>query len=129
MARHLKPAQLSVGVLLIASLLSWAAVKVLYVGVRQIPVGKVGSHKIVFCWTWNSWGSLIASDGRTGYYRIYDKEGQKVFELFSDTYAFDIVFGGEKKAEFQLDSGETKFWSPPECKKTKSEQAAASDGP
>ena len=101
------------GVLLIVSLLSLAALKVLYVGVRQVPVGKVGNNEIVFCWTWNSWGSLIANDGRAGYYRIYDKEGQKVFELFSDTYAFDIVLGGEKKAEFQLDSGETKFWSPP----------------
>lgn len=113
MARHLKTAQLSVGVLLIALLLCCAILKVLYIGVRQIPVGKVGSHEIVFCWTWNSLGSLISNDGRAGYYRIYDKRGKKVFELFSDTYAFDIVLGGEKKAEFQLDSGETKFWSPP----------------
>jgi hypothetical protein len=90
-----------------------AALKVLYFGVRQIPVGKVGSHEIVFCWTWNSWGSLISNDGRSGYYRIYDKEGRKVFELFSDRYAFDIVLGGDKTAEFQLDSGDTKYWSPP----------------
>ena len=98
----------------------------MYIGVRQIPVGKVGSNEIVFSWTWNSWGSLIANDGRAGYYRIYDSDGQKVFELFSDTYAFDIVLPGKREVEFQLDTVESVFWPPRE--KIQSEQGGTSNG-
>ena len=103
-----------VGAVLVAAFIGMAAVKVLYLGVRQIPMGKVGDHKIVFCWTWNSFGSLISNDGREGYYRIYNQDGKKVFELFTDTYAFDVVLPGKKEVAFQLDTMENVFWPPRE---------------
>ena len=100
--------------MLVLSLFSLAALKVLYFGVRQTPVGNVGNHKVVFCWTWNSLGSLISNDGRVGYYRIYDPDVRKVFELFTDSYAFDIVLAGEKEVEFQLDTTSSVYWPPRE---------------
>lgn len=111
---------------IVAVIFGFVALKILYLGVRQIPVGKVGSNEIVFSWTWNSWGSLIANDGRAGYYRIYDSDGKKVYELFSDTYAFDSVLPGEREVEFQLDTVESVFWPP--HGKIQSEQGGTSNG-
>ena len=95
-----------------AALLGLAALKILYIGVRQTQVGKVGDKDIVFSWTWNSLGSLLSNDGRQGYYRIYDQDGHKVFELFTHTYAFDIVLPGKNEVEFQLDASDSVFWPP-----------------
>ncbi len=108
-----KNAGIMVGAVLVAAFLGLAS-KVLYFGVRQVPVGKVGDHTIVFYWTWNSLGSLLTNDGREGYYRIYNQDSQKVFELFTHTYAFDIVLPGEKDVEFQLDTVKSVFWPPRE---------------
>ena len=58
-------------------------------------MGNVGDNQIVFCWTWSTLRSLISKDGRDGYYRVYSPDGQKLYELFTDTYAFDIVLPGE----------------------------------
>jgi hypothetical protein len=124
---QIRHANIWLGIAIVATILGLAALKFFYVGVRQMPVGKVGSHEIVFSWTWNSWGSIIANDGRSGYYRIYNKEGQKVYELFSDTYAFDIVLPGEKEVEFQLDTVKSVFW-PPRDTKIQSEQNGTSNG-
>jgi hypothetical protein len=123
MTHRIKSINLWLGALFVAAILGLATLKILYLGGRQIPVGKFGSHEIVFSWTWNSWGSLIANDGRAGYYRIYNSEGQKVFELFSDSYAFDIVLTGKREVEFQLDTVESVFWPPRE--ELQSEQDAS----
>lgn len=73
--------RITIGVIILAALLGVVAVKILYLGVRETPMGKVGDNRIVFCWTWNSLGSLISNDGREGFYRIYDKDGKKLFEV------------------------------------------------
>ncbi len=114
MIRTGRNTRIFLGVIIAAGLLGFAAVKVLYLGVRQTPMGKVRDHRVVFCWTWSSLGSLVSNDGREGFYRIYDEDGQKVFEQFTDTYAFDIVLPGETEVEFQLDATDSVFWPPRE---------------
>ena len=68
----------------------------------------------------------MSNDGREGYYRIYNQKGQKVFEIFTDTYAFDIVLPSKNEVEFQLDVSNSVFW-PPREQIVQSEQAAPSN--
>lgn len=53
-----------------------------------------------------------ARDANSGYYRIFDERGRKVFEIFSDSLNFDVVISSDKGVEFQLDSG-THTWTLP----------------
>lgn len=55
---------------------------------------------------------FMARDADRGYYRIFDKNGRKVYEIFSDSLNFDIVISSEEGVEFQLDSG-THTWTLP----------------
>lgn len=88
--------------------------KLCYFGWQDGPSLRAGDHEVVFHKTVNSWNPLAfqASDGTAGYYRIFDKRGLKVFELFTDSHAFDVVLTGSKKVEFQLD-GRTVVWRVP----------------
>ena len=112
MARLMKRNLIIAGV--VTTLLSLAAFKVFYLGISQFSIGHVGSYEIVACKTWHSLGSVISNDARGGFYRVYDSEGEKVFELFSDAFSFDVVLTSEQQIEFQLDSGEIKFWTRPD---------------
>lgn len=93
--------------------LSLGALRIFYVGGEPLLVGKVGEYDVVACETVHSFGSLVSRDARGGYYRIYNRDGDKVFEVFSDGFAFDVVITSDDQAEFQLHSGETKFWGRP----------------
>ena len=53
--------------------------------------------------------AFMAHDADRGYYRIFDKGGRKVFEIFSDSLNFDVVISSDEGVEFQLDSG-THTW-------------------
>ena len=89
------------------------AVKIFYVGSEPLLIGNVGDYKVVSCETKHSVGSLFSRDARGGFYRVYDAEGGKVFELFSDSFGFDVVTTGSQSAKFQLDSGDTHWWGLP----------------
>jgi hypothetical protein len=104
---------LFIGAALIAVLIC-IGLKVLYFGVERRHLGNVGSYEIVACKTWHSFGGIISNDARGGFYRIYDSDGQKVFELFSTSFAFDHVMGSDSGAEFHLDSGVIEFWRRPD---------------
>ena len=56
--------------------------------------------------------AFMARDADRGYYRIFDKGGRKVFEIFSDSLNFDVVTSSDQGVEFQLDSG-THTWTLP----------------
>ena len=56
--------------------------------------------------------AFMARDGDRGYYRIFDKSGRKVYEIFSDSLNFDMVISSSEGVEFQLDSG-THTWTIP----------------
>ena len=107
----MKKIQIITGVVVIL-VISIASLQIFYFGRNERLLGHVGTYKVISCETWHSVSSLISNDARGGFYRIYDSEGKKVFELFSDTFAYDIVITSAQKAEFQLDASELKFWYP-----------------
>ena len=99
---------------LLVLLLGLGSTKVFYMGSQPIDLGKVDDFQVLACETKHSFGSFVSRDARGGFYRIYDDENQKVFELFSDTFAYDIVITSADQAEFQLASGEIYFWKKPQ---------------
>lgn len=113
MARQMKRARPTLAILGFA-VICWGIFKVSYLGVASRVLGNAGGYEVVACETWHSFGSVVSNDGRGGFYRIYDPEGRKVFELFSDAFAFDIVITSAQEAEFQLNSGEIKVWTRPD---------------
>ena len=117
---------LFIGVALIAVLI-YVGLKVLYFGVERRHLGDIKGYEIVACKTWHSFGGIISNDARGGFYRIYDSNGQKVFELFSDSFAFDhVLVGSNGVVEFCLDSEVIELWRTPDNKQ--SEQATTPDG-
>ena len=98
----------------ILAVIGWGAFRVFYVASERLAVGKVEGYEIVACETVHSLGSLLSRDARGGFYRIYNSSGDKVFELFSNGFAFDVVITSADQVEFQLNSGETHLWAKPQ---------------
>jgi hypothetical protein len=56
--------------------------------------------------------AVFVNDAAGGYYRVFDKNGDKVFEAFSAEFAFDIVIPGKSRLEIQFARGDTLVWKP-----------------
>jgi len=92
----------------------FAAFKLVYLGWKYDDFGQVGEYRIMAYQTMHDPNPLAlrANDADGGYYRIMDKDGRKVVEIFSKHFAFDVVIPSEDQVEFQLLGG-TLIWKTP----------------
>lgn len=97
-------------VILIAS----GCLKTFYLGVERYPIGTIGTFIVYFdrtVWTFHPYAFLLWKDGDSigGFYRIYDENGRKVFQLFSSSFNFDVILLRDNQVEIQ--SSKTYVWS------------------
>ena len=90
-------------------------IKFCYLGWENYRFDKVGDYEVLAYKTiWHPSVLIVDSnDADGGYYRIFDKDGKKVFELFSSGFNFDVVLTSDEGVEFQLDNGKTHYWKRP----------------
>ena len=81
--------------------------KAFYFGWELRDEASVGGYQVKSFKTFASIDprTFMTRDGVQGYYRIFDKGGRKVFEIFSDSLNLDVVTSSSEGVEFQLDSG------------------------
>ena len=91
-----------------------AGIKLCYLGWEDYRFRNAGDYEVVAYKTiWHPYSLLVTSrDADGGFYRIFDKDGHKVFELFSKSFNFDVVITSDEGVEFQLDDG-THYWRIP----------------
>ena len=94
---------------LFLTILSVSAFKLFYMGYNKRTI-KASDYELAEVQTLHAPLGLYFPEERSGYYRIYDSDGKKVYQLFSDSLAWDIVITSDQQVEFQLNNGETLYW-------------------
>lgn len=100
--------------MVVFALAAVAASKLIYFGWLYEDYGTVGEYRIRAYQTMHDPNplALFANDADGGYYRISDKNGDKVAEIFSENFAFDVIIPSADQIEFQLLGG-TLIWKTP----------------